>query len=338
MTARAEKQPIPQKHILPRQTTVDLARIDDIDPVKIYLDSLPPGPFLTKEQEKELAARMTEGKSARKKLAAEGTALSPSIRTELERLRDAERAARNELIQKNLRLVVDVAKKYQGKGLPFLDVIQEGNLGLFSASNKFDPQKGRFSTYATWWIRQTIQRAIAEQGRTIRIPILVGDRIRKIQSISQRLTQELHRDPTPEEIAAEIPGIKAEKVQLYLDSSREILSLEYPASDDDRDGETEFGRYIPDPKQSPPETATRDLLQEDLMKGVNSLLPREAKILMLRFGLNGGGPGLTLEETGRKMNLSRERIRQIEAQAFSRLKHPAIRRKLHDYLDNDGDR
>jgi RNA polymerase primary sigma factor len=238
-------------------------------------------------------------------------------------------AAREHLIRANSRLVISVAKKYIGRGVPFLDLIQEGNIGLIRAANKFNYQLGhKFSTYATWWIRQAVTRAIADQSRTIRVPVHMGDQINKLLRTSHRLTQELGREPTSEELAdaLDIPTRKAEEM---LRVARRPLSLEMPTDDE---GESELGDFIEDEDGLAPDEEVTSTMLRDLLQGIlQDLPPREVRILQLRYGLVDGET-YTLEEVGKKLGVTRERVRQIEAQALSRLRHPTHARKLRDFL------
>jgi RNA polymerase primary sigma factor len=238
-------------------------------------------------------------------------------------------AAREHLITANSRLVISVAKKYMGRGVPFLDLIQEGNIGLIRATKKFEYRRGhKFSTYATWWIRQAVTRAIADQGRTIRVPVHMGDQINKLLRIQHQLTQRLGREPSLEELA-ETLEVTPKKVENMIQVARRPLSLETPTDDEE---DSMLGDFIEDDEAPPPDdTATYNLLKEHLGTVLDSLPPREVRILQLRYGLLDG-QAYTLEEVGRKMGVTRERVRQIEAQALSRLRHPSIKRCLRDYL------
>jgi RNA polymerase primary sigma factor len=238
-------------------------------------------------------------------------------------------AAREHLITANSRLVISVAKKYMGRGVPFLDLIQEGNIGLIRAAKKFDYRRGhKFSTYATWWIRQAVTRAIADQGRTIRVPVHMGDQINKLLRVSHQLTQKLGRSPTTEELAHEL-DVPPKKVENMIQVARRPLSLETPT---DEEEDSVLGDFIEDEEApAPPEMVTQHMLKEHLREVLHNLPPREVRILQLRYGLLDGR-NYTLEEVGRKMGVTRERVRQIEAQALNRLRHPGHRRKLVDYL------
>ncbi|MCX6791982.1 MAG: sigma-70 family RNA polymerase sigma factor [Candidatus Gottesmanbacteria bacterium] len=334
---RAERQPIHHKKSVfrPVETGPAASGFDVNDPVGNYIRGLYKIPLLTSEQEIELATRMDAGKSARQKLAAQGTRMSPKTIADLRQQSDAGFAAEEELIIKNRRLVVSVAKKYQGRGVPFLDLIQEGNIGLMRGTKKYDVERGKkFSTYTTWWIRQAILRAIAEQGSAIRTPFHAVDLTRKIMGIGKRLTQELGREPTSAEIAAEIPNMTPNKVEFYMEKNRPILSLQQPTDENEN---TELGDFIADPKPSPDTQSTQNILEEHVAFVLSRLPPREALIIKLRYGLNSNYAH-TLQETGDKLGITRERVRQIEAQALSRLRLPDVRRMLRDYLNKDGDR
>ena len=284
---------------------IDLSVPDGIsieDPVRMYLKEIGKVPLLSADEEVELAKRMAEGDEDAKKRLAEA----------------------------NLRLVVSIAKRYVGRGMLFLDLIQEGNLGLIKAVEKFDYHKGfKFSTYATWWIRQAITRAIADQARTIRIPVHMVETINKLIRVSRQLLQELGREPTPEEIAAEL-DMPVERVREILKISQEPVSLETPIGEEE---DSHLGDFIQDDNVPvPAEAAAQTLLKEQLDEVLDTLTEREQKVLRLRFGMNDGR-ARTLEEVGREFDVTRERIRQIEAKALRKLRHPSRSRKLRDYLD-----
>jgi len=304
-----------------------LANIDTDDTIGLYLKEVGRVPLLTADEEVELAQRIERGRLAREELA-KGN-VSPRRRKELQLLIEDGWAAREHLITANSRLVISVAKKYMGRGVPFLDLIQEGNIGLIRAAKKFDYRRGhKFSTYATWWIRQAVTRAIADQGRTIRVPVHMGDQINKLLRVQHQLTQRLGRDPSVEELAGALE-VTPQKVENMIQVARRPLSLETPTDDEE---DSVLGDFIQDEEiPAPDETATYNLLREHLESVLNGLPPREVRILQLRYGLLDG-QAYTLEEVGRKMGVTRERVRQIEAQALSRLRHPAIRRKLREYL------
>ncbi len=272
------------------------------DPVRMYLKEIGKVPLLTAEEEIELATRMSEG----------------------------DEEAKRRMAEANLRLVVSIAKRYVGRGMLFLDLIQEGNLGLIKAVEKFDYTKGyKFSTYATWWIRQAITRAIADQARTIRIPVHMVETINKVIRVSRQLLQELGHDPSAEEIAKEM-GMPVEKVRDILKIAQEPVSLETPIGEEE---DSHLGDFIPDEDASEPsEAASFSLLKEQLMEVLDTLTPREKKVLELRFGIVDGRTR-TLEEVGKEFNVTRERIRQIEAKALRKLRHPSRSRKLKDFLN-----
>lgn len=313
-----------------RDLTVEenyLANIDTDDTIGLYLKEVGRVPLLTAIEEVELAQRIEQGRLAREELARGN--VSPRRRRELQLLIEDGWAAREHLITANSRLVISVAKKYMGRGVPFLDLIQEGNIGLIRAAKKFDYRRGhKFSTYATWWIRQAVTRAIADQGRTIRVPVHMGDQINKLLRIQHQLTQRLGRDPSVEELAGAL-DVTPQKVENMIQVARRPLSLETPTDDEE---DSVLGDFIQDEEVAAPDvTATYNLLREQLDTVLNGLPPREVRILQLRYGLLDG-QAYTLEEVGRKMGVTRERVRQIEAQALSRLRHPTIRRKLREYL------
>ncbi len=304
-----------------------LANIDTDDTIGLYLKEVGRVPLLTAQEEVELAQRIERGRLAREELARGNVSLRR--RAELQSLIEDGWSAREHLITANSRLVISVAKKYMGRGVPFLDLIQEGNIGLIRAAKKFDYRRGhKFSTYATWWIRQAVTRAIADQGRTIRVPVHMGDQINKLLRVQHQLTQRLGRDPSVEELAQAL-DVTPQKVENMIQVARRPLSLETPTDDEE---DSVLGDFIQDEEvPAPDETATYNLLREHLDAVLNGLPPREVRILQLRYGLLDG-QAYTLEEVGRKMGVTRERVRQIEAQALSRLRHPAIRRKLREYL------
>ena len=306
----------------------DLANIDTDDTIGLYLKEVSRVPLLSDiQEEKLLAQRIEKGRQAREELA-KGN-LSEKKKQELRKAIEDGWEAREHLITANSRLVISVAKKYMGRGVPFLDLIQEGNIGLIRATKKFEYQRGhKFSTYATWWIRQAVTRAIADQGRTIRVPVHMGDQINKLLRVQHQLTQQLGRDPSVEELAERLE-VPPKKVENMIQVARRPLSLETPTDDEE---DSVLGDFIEDDEAPPPDdTATYNLLREHLEEVLNSLPPREVRILQLRYGLLDG-QAYTLEEVGRKMGVTRERVRQIEAQALTRLRHPSVRRKLRDYL------
>ncbi|MBN1922955.1 MAG: sigma-70 family RNA polymerase sigma factor [Anaerolineae bacterium] len=309
------------------ETEEDIYRAIEVDDtIGLYLKEIGKVALLTADEEVALAMRMEAGRKAQPKLA---RAKSDSRREELEQIMEDGMAAREHLIRANSRLVISVAKKYIGRGVPFLDLIQEGNIGLIRAANKFDYTRGhKFSTYATWWIRQAVTRAIADQSRTIRVPVHMGDQINKLLRISHQLTQRLGRAPTPEELASEL-DIPVRKVEQMLDVARRPLSLEMPTDDEE---ESTLGDFVEDiDSPAPPDEVSSSMLREVLLDILADLPPREVKILQMRYGLLDGQT-YTLEEVGRKLGVTRERVRQIEAQALSRLRHPAHARHLRDFL------
>jgi len=303
----------------------DTIAIDDT--VGLYLKEIGRVPLLTAEEEVMLAKRMEVGLIALDQLNQDG--LDPKERVAREDLVLDGLAAREHLIRANSRLVISVAKKYIGRGVPFLDLIQEGNIGLLRATNKFNYKLGhKFSTYATWWIRQAVTRAIADQSRTIRVPVHMGDQINKLLRTSHRLTQELGREPTVAELAAslEVPTRKAEEMLMV---ARRPLSLEMPT---DREEASELGDFIEDEDSPAPEEEVTSVMLQGLLREILQYLPpREVRILQLRYGLVDGET-YTLEEVGKKLGVTRERVRQIEAQALSRLRHPTHSRRLRDFL------
>jgi RNA polymerase primary sigma factor len=295
--------------------------------IGLYLKEVGRVPLLTAEQEVELAQRIERGRLSREELAR--GRVKTRRRRELRLMIEDGWAAREHLITANSRLVISVAKKYMGRGVPFLDLIQEGNIGLIRAAKKFDYRRGhKFSTYATWWIRQAVTRAIADQGRTIRVPVHMGDQINKLLRTQHQLTQRFGRDPTVDELA-EALDVPSKKIEHMIQVARRPLSLETPTDDED---DSVLADFIEDQDVVPPdESATFNLMKVHLEDVLSSLPPREVRILQLRYGLLDGQV-YTLEEVGRKMGVTRERVRQIEAQALSRLRHPTVRRKLREYL------
>ena len=300
ITRAQETEPQQQPQIIADTALTEGISIDD--PVRMYLKEIGKVPLLTAEQETELAMRMEQG----------------------------DEEAKRQLAEANLRLVVSIAKRYVGRGMLFLDLIQEGNLGLIKAVEKFDYRKGyKFSTYATWWIRQAITRAIADQARTIRIPVHMVETINKLIRVSRQLLQELGREPVPEEIAKAM-GISENKVREIIKIAQEPVSLETPIGEEE---DSHLGDFIPDDDApAPAEAASHALMKEQLEEVLDTLTPREEKVLRLRFGLDDGHQR-TLEEVGKEFNVTRERIRQIEAKALRKLRHPSRSKKLKDYLD-----
>lgn len=303
------------------------AIIEADDTVGLYLKETGHIPLLAAQEEVELAKRMERGKWAARRLSANG--MNRKRRAQLDALIADGRAAREHLIAANTRLVVSVAKKYIGRGLPFLDLIQEGNVGLIRAASKFDYRRGfKFSTYATWWIRQAVTRALADQARTIRVPVHMSDKLSRLLRASHKLMQELGREPTTEELAQEL-DMSVKKTEQLIQATRQPLSLEMP-TDEDEDGE--LGDLVPDADAiAPAEAVSQVMLKEQIEEVLQSLSPREVRILQLRYGL-GSGESYTLEQVGKKMGVTRERVRQIEMQALSRLRHPTYIRQLRDYL------
>jgi RNA polymerase primary sigma factor len=309
------------------QVDLDLDLIDIDDSISLYLKEIGRVPLLTAEEEVILAKRMERGKEARQKLT-QGVEDQAEREKLLAAVKDGQ-AAQEHLIKANSRLVVSVAKKYVGRGVPFLDLIQEGNIGLIRAVKKFDYRRGyKFSTYATWWIRQAVTRAIADQGRTIRVPVHMYEQINRLTRTSRQLVQELGRDPTTEEIADRL-GVPPRKVEQIIRVSQRPLSLEMPVGEEE---DSYLGDFIEDAEaDSPTDSASQTMLRGVIDEIFESLTPREVRILQLRFGLVDGY-SYTLEEVGKKFGVTRERIRQIEAQALGRLRHPSRSRKLRDYL------
>ena len=303
------------------------------DPVRMYLKEIGKVNLLSSDEEIELAQAMGAGNEAKQQLAElqeAGEEIPQDVLTELNRAIKKGERAKQRLAEANLRLVVSIAKRYVGRGMQFLDLIQEGNLGLIKAVEKFDYTKGyKFSTYATWWIRQAITRAIADQARTIRIPVHMVETINKVIRVSRQLLQELGHDPSPEEIAEEM-SMPVERVREILKIAQEPVSLETPIGEEE---DSHLGDFIPDEDASEPaEAASFTLLKEQLVEVLSTLTPREEKVLKLRFGIEDGRTR-TLEEVGKEFNVTRERIRQIEAKALRKLRHPSRSKKLKDFLN-----
>ncbi|GGL18816.1 RNA polymerase principal sigma factor HrdB [Planomonospora parontospora subsp. antibiotica] len=300
------------------------------DPVKDYLKQIGKVPLLNAEQEVELAKRIEAGLFAEEQLGTDGDKLPVDVRAELEWIAEDGRRAKNHLLEANLRLVVSLAKRYTGRGMLFLDLIQEGNLGLIRAVEKFDYTKGyKFSTYATWWIRQAITRAMADQARTIRIPVHMVEVINKLARVQRQMLQDLGREPTPEELAREL-DMTPEKVIEVQKYGREPISLHTPLGEE---GDSEFGDLIEDSEAIVPADAVSfTLLQEQLHSVLDTLSEREAGVVSMRFGLTDGQPK-TLDEIGKVYGVTRERIRQIESKTMSKLRHPSRSQVLRDYLD-----
>jgi RNA polymerase primary sigma factor len=312
---------------LSAQKNLDLIGSDDT--VGLYLKEMAHIPLLNHKEEIDLAKRIELAGEARKRLSQNDKSLSIRERRELENMVRDGYLAREHLIKANTRLVVSIAKKYLGNGVPFLDLIQEGNLGLMRAVEKFEYRRGfRFSTYATWWIRQTITRAIADQGRTIRVPVYMTDRIRKMYRTIYKMEQELGYPPSEEQLADEM-DLDPKKIKWMLKVSWTPVSLESPIGDDE---DSEFGMFVEDKgSPSPAQTVYQEMLRERINEVLSSLSPREARIIRLRFGLDCDKP-YTLEEVGQKFGLTRERIRQIEGKALRRLRNPMQARLLREYL------
>ena len=323
---------------VPEEELVDAAALAEgfaiDDPVRMYLKEIGKVDLLSPDEEVKLAQQMLEGAQAKDILDAmsedEQAAYDPYEMAKLKSAIKAGDKAKKRLAEANLRLVVSIAKRYVGRGMLFLDLIQEGNLGLIKAVEKFDCTKGfKFSTYATWWIRQAITRAIADQARTIRIPVHMVETINKVIRVSRQLLQELGHDPSPEEIAAEM-GMPVDRVRDILKIAQEPVSLETPIGEEE---DSHLGDFIPDDDApEPAEAASFMLLKEQLVEVLSTLTPREEKVLRLRFGIEDGHTR-TLEEVGKEFNVTRERIRQIEAKALRKLRHPSRSKKLKDFLN-----
>ncbi|MCI8803196.1 MAG: RNA polymerase sigma factor RpoD [Oscillibacter sp.] len=323
-----------EEELVDPNTLVNSFSIDD--PVRMYLKEIGKVSLLTPDEEVHLAQAMSAGNEAEQTLAElrrrkeAGESVDPAGEAAVRKVYLAGETAKQKLAEANLRLVVSIAKRYVGRGMLFLDLIQEGNLGLIKAVEKFDYTKGyKFSTYATWWIRQAITRAIADQARTIRIPVHMVETINKVIRVSRQLLQELGHDPSPNEIAAEM-NMPVDKVREIMKIAQEPVSLETPIGEEE---DSHLGDFIPDEGASEPsEAASFTLLKEQLMDVLSTLTPREEKVLKLRFGIEDGRTR-TLEEVGKEFNVTRERIRQIEAKALRKLRHPSRSKKLKDFLN-----
>ena len=334
--AAEEIADVEEEELVDPNSLVSSFSIDD--PVRMYLKEIGKVPLLNPDEEIVLAQAMSAGAEAKTKLdeleqqrkAGETPTVSAEEEAELRKVWKKGESAKQKLAEANLRLVVSIAKRYVGRGMLFLDLIQEGNLGLIKAVEKFDYTKGyKFSTYATWWIRQAITRAIADQARTIRIPVHMVETINKVIRVSRQLLQELGHDPSPNEIAKEM-NMPVDKVREILKIAQEPVSLETPIGEEE---DSHLGDFIPDEGASEPsEAASFTLLKEQLMDVLSTLTPREEKVLTLRFGIEDGRTR-TLEEVGKEFNVTRERIRQIEAKALRKLRHPSRSKKLKDFLN-----
>jgi len=310
--------------------TSTFENISSDDTIGLYLKEMSRVPLLKVDEEIDIARRIEDGRSSKRELERTNGGCPEKEKHQLQQQVEDGLLAREHLIKANTRLVVSVAKKYIGRGVPFLDLIQEGNLGLMKAVEKFDYHRGfRFSTYATWWIRQTITRSIADQGRTIRVPVHMVDRIRQLYKLTHEMEQQLGRLPTNDELAEKM-GTTTSKIEWMLRVSWLPLSLESPVNDDEED--SELGQFVEDQvTPTPIQSAYSKLLREKIEEVLDTLPPREARILRLRFGLENGH-NYTLEEVGEKFGLTRERIRQIESKALRRLRHPRRSRQLREYL------
>ena len=321
-----EEVELPPSRVISAKDEDDLALARDA--VDLYFRQMGAHPLLTADEEKLLAGRVVMGKQAGRKLA-RAAYQTDAERADLEAATELGQQARRRMIESNSRLVISVAKRYIGHGVPFLDLIQEGNLGLMRAVDKFDPDRGyKFSTYATWWIRQAVSRAVSDQGRTIRLPVHMSEKLLKLRRTSQEMEQTLGREPTPEELA-EALDLPAERVHRYLRTAVRPLSLEQPVGEEE---ESTLGQFIEDDDSpEPSERAEQALLRSKLDDLLDTLQPREERILRLRYGLLDGHT-YTLQEVGEMFGLTRERIRQIEQEALARLRHPSRSRQLRDYL------
>jgi RNA polymerase sigma factor (sigma-70 family) len=310
-------------------TTPVLASPGAAESIILYLNEIGDEPLLTFAQEQELARAILEGREADRLLSHENP-MPPQERRRLEAQVSSGERGRAQLINSNLRLVVSIARRYQGHGLSLLDLIQEGSLGLMRAVDKFDPSRGlKFSTYATYWIRQSVGRAIADQGRTVRLPVHLGERLSRLARVRQQLVQRLDREPTPEEIATEL-GLTTDQVAKAEQAALTPASLDEAHTED---GTGSLAEIIADPLQpSPLEEISHGLLRADLSEAMSHLTPRERNILRLRYGLDGEG-AMTLEQIGQRLSLTRERVRQLESEALKKLRDPMLGRRLHGYFD-----
>ncbi len=333
LDSESDSDLVDQDSISPITDMDSFSNLDNIssdDTIGLYLKEMSRVPLLKMDEEMDIARRIETGRFSKRELDRSNGGCPPQRKVELQRQVEDGILAREHLIKANTRLVVSVAKKYIGRGVPFLDLIQEGNLGLMKAVEKFDYHRGfRFSTYATWWIRQTITRSIADQGRTIRVPVHMVDRIRQLYKLTHEMEQQLGRLPTNDELAERMETTKP-KIEWMLRVSWLPLSLESPINDDEED--SELGQFVEDQfTPTPIQSAYEKLLREKIEEVLDTLPPREARILRLRFGLENGH-NYTLEEVGEKFGLTRERIRQIESKALRRLRHPRRSRQLREYL------
>jgi RNA polymerase primary sigma factor len=309
------------------EKAVDLSGIDSHDSISLYLKQMATVPLLTREEEVKLAKRVERGRIAQRRLEKGGQ--KPYLRQKYLRQVQMGRDARAHLIKANTRLVVSIAKRYMKLGVPFLDLIQEGNLGLMKAVDRFDYRRGcKFSTYATWWIRQSVTRALAYQGRVIRLPAYIGDRIRKMYRTAQQLEQRRGKKPTPKDVAEQL-GVAPARVRWLIKVSRRPLSLQKPVGED---GDGELGQFIEDEDSpAPVDVAEESLLSDTVDEALSTLTPRQARILRMRYGL-GNEHAHTLKEVAARFGLTRERIRQIEREALRRLRHPSRSRRLRPYM------
>lgn len=323
-----EVEEVPEEELVDTSAMAETFAIDD--PVRMYLKEIGKVDLLSPEEEVTLAERMQKGNEAAERIANEGDAIPAEERAQLEKDIKLGDRAKKRLAEANLRLVVSIAKRYVGRGMLFLDLIQEGNLGLMKAAEKFEPDRGfKFSTYATWWIRQSITRAIADQGRTIRIPVHLVESINRVKKTAGELLRRTGREPTAEEIAAQL-DMEPARVRELIQLAQDPISLETPVGEEE---DAHLEDFIQDDEAGvPADEAGRQLLRRELMNVLKSLTPREERVIALRFGLEDGR-ARTLEELGREFNVTRERVRQIEAKALRKLRHPSRAKRLRDYLD-----